>query len=416
MSMPWDEDIMSQDRSSWMPPPSQDWQDAHGWKDGKPPPNGKDHAGFVELAVGFPAENEADIPQRAYVVPGYIPRGVVTELIGPGSAGKSQLTIAWGVATALGRRFGSFTPDRPMRVALFNVEDDIPEQQRRIAAALRMFGAKASDLGGRLRLLSPTGIGMLLTLDPETRRLMHTPLMDELVTMLDGFKPDLVVLDPLIELHDAQENDNTALRRIVAELRIVARTRDIGLLLLHHTPKGEPRPGNQDAGRGASAVGGVVRKSFTLFEMTEAEAAAWQLPRPAAYFRLDGAKANHDAKNGTEWFERVLIDLDNGEVTAAARPWDPPSETIMDDRITDLLALVANGDRGQPWAKQLGNYDRSFAKALSGIGIGSKRAQATALEALFAAGCVEAGWKRKNRAKAMGLRHPDGRPAVDWIE
>ena len=42
-----------------------------------------------------------------------------------------------------------------MRVALFNVEDDIPEQQRRAAAALRMFGATKADLAGRLRFLYP---------------------------------------------------------------------------------------------------------------------------------------------------------------------------------------------------------------------------------------------------------------------
>ena len=26
------------DRTSWVPPPSQEYQDAHGWQDGKPPP------------------------------------------------------------------------------------------------------------------------------------------------------------------------------------------------------------------------------------------------------------------------------------------------------------------------------------------------------------------------------------------
>ena len=81
----------------------------------------------------------------------------------------------------------------------------------------------------------------------------------------------MLILDPLSELHDAQENDNTALRHIVAELRVIARTRNIGILLLHHTPKGVPRPGDQDAGRGASAISGVVRKSYTLYEMTKEE-------------------------------------------------------------------------------------------------------------------------------------------------
>jgi hypothetical protein len=145
------------------------------------------------------------------------------------------------------------------------------------AAALRLFGATKADLGDRLWLLTPSRTGMLIEVDRETRKLRHTALMAELLEMLGAFKPDLLILDPLVELHDAQENDNTALRHVIAEFRVIARMQDIAILLLHHTPKGDPRPGDQDAGRGALAIGGVLRKSFTLFEMTEAEAAAWKI-------------------------------------------------------------------------------------------------------------------------------------------
>jgi hypothetical protein len=111
---------------------------------------------------------------------------------------------------------------------------------------------------------------------------------------------------------------------------------------------------------------------------------------PQFYFRLDGAKANHDAKNATEWFERVPVQLDNGDVTATARPWQPPSEAITDMLIDQLLDRVAAGDSGQPWSRRLGAFDRSISKALASVGIGSKKAQQAALDALWAAGCVEA--------------------------
>jgi RecA-family ATPase len=93
-----------------------------------------------ELLIGEAADDEKDIPRRVYVVPGYIQRGVVTEVIGPGGHGKSALFLAWAVALALGLPFGGFTPLRPMRVCTLDAEDDIPEQQRRVAAMLRMFG------------------------------------------------------------------------------------------------------------------------------------------------------------------------------------------------------------------------------------------------------------------------------------
>lgn len=350
------------------------------------------------------------------MVPGYVPRGVVTELIGPSSAGKSQFTVLWGVALALGREIGDFRPTRPMRVALFNAEDDIEEQQRRVAAAQRLFGATKADLGDRLLLLNPKRTGMLISIDPEKRTLRHTPLMAELLDTLDTFAPDLLILDPLVELHDAPENDNTALRHVIAEFRVIARDGGIAILLLHHTPKGDPRPGDQDAGRGASSIGGVVRKSFTLFEMTEAEAAGWKIASPQFYFRLDGAKANHDAKNATEWFERVPVQLDNGDVAAAARPWQPPSEAITDVLIDQMMEIVAAGDRGRPWSMQLGNYDRSISKAFEQAGIGSRKMQESALAALIARGCTEQTWRKPNRSPALALRHPDGRPHVRWVE
>jgi hypothetical protein len=111
------------------------------------------------------------------------------------------------------------------------------------------------------------------------------------------------------------------------------------------------------------------------------------------------------------------VQLDNGDVAAAAQPWQPPSEAITDMLIDQLLYLVAAGDRGRPFSRMLGNYDRrSIGKALISYGIASKKGQQAALEALWTAGCGEAAWRKPNRDTAMGIRHPDGRPVVQWIE
>ena len=91
-------------------------------------------------------------------------------------------------------------------------------------------------------------------------------------------------------------------------------------------------------------------------------------------------------------------------------------EAVTDQSIADLLAAVAAGDRGQPWSRRLGRYDRSIAKAMERLGITSRAAQETALEALFATGVEEVAWTRSKRAKADGLRHPNGRPDVPWTD
>jgi hypothetical protein len=374
-------------------------------------------AGELELLVGEPAEYEEDIPRRNYVVSGYVQRGALTEIVGPGGHGKSQLFIAWAVALALGLPFGGFEPSQPMRVLAFDVEDDIPEQQRRCAAMLRHFGRCKADLNGRLKLLNPNKAGLLVTLDPDAGKVGHTRLLGELLDLIDTFKPDLVMLNPLGELHDVtEENNNAALRRVAAELRVIAKTKDIGILLAHHTRKGHPEPGNPDAGRGASSVGGVVRKSFTLYGMTADEAASWKITRPNLHFRLDGAKANYDAKNPTEWFERIPIVLGNGDTVPMVQPWVPHTDAITDELITNLLAVIKTGDGGQPWSKRIGKYHRSISRPMAHIGIVSRNGQEKALIALIAKGVTECPFKRPNGATALGLRHPDRSPSVRWVE
>lgn len=369
------------------------------------------------LMFDEPAEREEDIPPREYIVPDFLQRGTLIELVGPGGVGKGQLLSAWAVALALGRPFGCFRPERPAKVLVFNAEDDIAEQQRRAAAALRFYGMSKRDLGGRLVLSTPSRLGTLFTFDESGARIEGTELLDEVRQLIHRIKPDVVILDPFAELHNMPENDNSGIRAVGAELRELARTAagtGTAVVLVHHTRKGGPDPGNMDVSRGASSLGALVRKALTVFPMTQAEAETWRIAKPAYYFRLDGAKANNDAKNATEWFERVPVSLDNGDTVARCEPWTPPADQIKDEMMETLLGLVAVGEGGQPWTRRLGHYDRSIAKAMERVGIGTRAGQREALERLFAAGVEEAYWRRPNRAKAQGLRHPNGKPHVSW--
>ena len=45
--------------------------------------------------------SEADIPARSWIAPGYLLRGTVTLVVGPGGVSKSTLMIAYAVALAL---------------------------------------------------------------------------------------------------------------------------------------------------------------------------------------------------------------------------------------------------------------------------------------------------------------------------
>jgi hypothetical protein len=97
---------------------------------------------------------------------------------------------------------------------------------------------------------------------------------------------------------------------------------------VHHTRKGALPPGDPDAAHGASAIIGAARIVLTLLTMSEEDAELLGLAKDrksrSNYVRLDDAKQNYAGVGDTQWFEKALYLLDNGEAVAAAVPWRAP--------------------------------------------------------------------------------------------
>lgn len=361
---------------------------AEPWAEEPPIPASEDEYGATPAKVvrldGTPVEpatptplwhsdatwDEAQIPMRPWIVPGYILRGAVSLMAGAGSSGKSSLLKAWAIACALGVPFHRFRPSDPIRVLTYNVEDDLDEERRRFSATLRIFGTptdrpQPADLEGVVRVVGPNHIGTLVHRDAASGYTTATDAMRAMEAMIEEFKPDVVFLDPLVELHTAEENDNTGLRSVVAYFRSLAIRHKIGVVIAHHTRKGAVTPGDPDAVRGAGAIVGAARVVHTVCGMTEDEAAKCGIKpeRRRFYFRLDSAKSNYAPADEAEWFERKPFVLDNGEEVAAAAPWSPPSP--WDDMTLETAAAIletiqdglADGERytlakqaGERWA------------------------------------------------------------------
>lgn len=366
---------------------------------------------------------EKDIPTRPWIAQGYIMRGAVTVLSGPGSAGKSSLVVAWAAALALGQPFHRFPSTGFYRVCTYNVEDDENEQKRRFSAIFRQFDRAPGDTENRLAILGPKKVGTLLSTARDGGILVNTPVMDKLEEYILAFKPDVLILDPFVELHAAEENDNTAIRGVMARFRTMAADHNMGVVILHHSRKGLASPGDPDSMRGASAIVGAARIALTINVMTEDEAKTFGLAADTRrdYFRVDGAKSNYARIEDAEWFERLVYHLDNGDSVAAAFPWHPPSLAPQHDQIDGLIAAIAAGaPSGLPWSDRLSPTEpRSIRHAMMRLGIDTAARQKAAMAAAIASGdIVHAEFQRPGKAatdRARGLRTMDGRPAtVAW--
>lgn len=380
-------------------------------------------AGASPLWIDTDDWNEADIPRRPWVAPGYALRGAVTLVCGPPSALKSSTMLAWGAAIALNREWGAFHPTAAGKVIIYNVEDDMQEQRRRISAVLRHLGAKPLDLKDKVFRVGPHSIGTLLERG-EDGKIQFTPAMQTLVDLVAAWRPAALIVDPLAELHDVEENDNTALRAIIARFRALAVKYNMAVIILHHTRKGSATsPGDPDIARGASAIIGAVRIAVTLTTMSEADAQAFGLPTDVAarnnYVRMDDAKSNYAPLRAAQWFEKVPYTLENGEVVPAAVPWTPPEAKIAS--ATDLAALKAAIERGcptgEPWSAKLSSEPRSVRPLLERHGFNGCEAQKGAMGKLSAeCGLVTAQYRNpRNRTQVSGLRI-GAKPAAAWVD
>lgn len=362
------------------------------------------------------AWDEAKIPPRPWVVKPYFLRGSVTLIAGPGSAGKSSLTVGWAIAAALGCNLGKFLATEPLTVMLFNVEDDAEEQQRRMSAALRQHGATPQQVAGRVIRCGPLDIGTLIERDPKTGEIFLTRAWDALEALIRSRKPDIVILDPLAELHTSEENDNTALRAVVAKFRAWAITHGIAIGIIHHTRKGA-LAGEVDAVRGASAMVGAARVVLTVTPMAEGEADELGINKDQrrAFFRVDTPKSNYAPASEADWHELIEHELDNGEWVAAAHPWAPKGQTTNPEDRMRLETIVIAGCEGEPWSPRLSGKPRSVKTALIRAGISRPTTQKRALESLWAAGfSVSEFWQASRREWADGIKPPSPMDGVRW--
>jgi hypothetical protein len=262
----------------------------------------------------------------------------------------------------------------------------------------------------------------LVHYDPATGQATKTAAFEALAGQLRLFAPDVAMLDPLVELHDAPET-NQALRAVCSVFRALARELNCAVVLAHHVRKGSgDAAGDPDSIRGGSSLVGLSRVALTLVVMTEKEAEALGRPvehRPS-FFRVDGAKANYSAPRTAAWYERVEHELANGELVAAAHPWAPAADRVSLDDCLQLLAAIGRGHKGEPLSPQLDKRPRSFRQACVQIGITTTAGQQKALRRLKQDhGVVEGDWSRPGRSKSQtwkGLRAADGKPVVAWSE
>jgi RecA-family ATPase len=180
---------------------------------------------------------------------------------GPPKRGKSRLVLSMLLDAAVGEPvLGQFRPMGRLGALIYNAEGGVHGMKARQEMWADIDRTKLTEVrvtDRRPKLLTVFGRFAASALEEEValwRRIRDS-----------GGQLDIVVLDPLIAFHCADENNNAAMHLLLDRLRDAAEKEDVALIVVHHEAKpGElPKQGGLRL-RGASAIHGAVDNVLLL--------------------------------------------------------------------------------------------------------------------------------------------------------
>lgn len=323
---------------------------------------------------GFVPRDSSLIKPRDWVFGDMALAKQVSMLIAMPGIGKSTFTLSMAISKITGRDLLGIDPRGQGAVAIFNNEDNMEEQERRIIAAMQYHGVNRDELnyplvterGSRLFLNgreNPMRIAQRLA-DGRLKAQDANPMID--YALENDIR--LIIVDPFSMTHPAQENSNEEIMQIGMLYNHVAEKANCAVMLVHHTRKAntassEGHSGNLDSARGASALGGLVRIAYTLDGLSSQEGKRIGISEHERrlYVMLEQAKANMSAPGiDRKYYKRhgeiIGRTVDNWEgesvgvllpVTMKARAQDSMNEATQ-VLIKDIESLVEDKEMSIP--------------------------------------------------------------------
>ena len=319
------------------------------------------------------------VPEREWIVPGYIPHKTVTLLSGDGSVGKSLLALQLAAGRALAREWIGLMPE-PGRTLILSAEDDGDEMHRRLEDIRKFYGAHMTDLAG-MQLVDLVGEDSILGA-PVRGQIEPTPMYHALDEYLTEWAPSLTALDVLADMFGGDENSRVQSRQFIGLLKKLARKYDCAFLLLAH-----PSLTGMNTGTGTSGSTGWSNAVRSRLYLQTAKASDDSEPNPNMR-TLQGMKANYGPPGG-----KIDLEWKNG-IFVPVRGATGLDKMAAERKIEEVYLATLERRKSQSRTvsdKPGANYAPAmFAKESEAIaaGITSKQFEA-AMERLFAAGKIK---------------------------
>jgi len=170
---------------------------------------------------------------------GVLPAGGGLILTGDSGVGKSLLALETAVLLSHGLPLWNLKVPKPYRVIVVQAENPLHSLQYRLDRIMEGHGLSAcSDI-----IITDPRLRMTLPNEGDVRKLTD---------LIERAGAEVAILDPLSSYHQANENDNIAIRRVLDSLTAISRQTGCAWIVLHH--HGKPSKDKKWEFRGASSI------------------------------------------------------------------------------------------------------------------------------------------------------------------
>lgn len=296
------------------------------------------------------------LPSRQWIYGHWFLRGTLACIVAPGGAGKSTMLAGIALSLAAGKPLlAKAVHQGPMRVWLWNLEDDMDELSRSIQAAALHHDIDPSDLDGRLFVDSGMEGATLCTAKESGNAIaLNEEVFEALTAEIRRRKIDVLLIDPFVSSHEVEENANTKIDKIAKAWGRVAKAAGCCIVLVHHTSKAGAGEVTAMSSRGAVALINAARSTLVINRMTDAKARELGIPdsERRRYISLSDDKHNRAPAEKADWYRLESIDLGNGaenqpgDNIAVVVPWTLPDafDGIRESDLYAVQVLVSQGN------------------------------------------------------------------------
>ena len=177
-------------------------------------------------------------------------------LLGKPKIGKSNWLGAFAAGATTGTDFMEVPFSRPLKVMWFQAEIIAEFLKRRIEVYYRRFAADPE--------VQRIGYDNLIISGRLRKNLMRDADIQAFSDEIAFHKPDIVMIDPIINFFDGEENNNSDIRRLMDRIDMLMEMNNVSVILAHHTGKERADDKSFLSARGGSVFAGWLDSGIKL--------------------------------------------------------------------------------------------------------------------------------------------------------